>query len=339
MSEARHPYGAAIAGVVADPGLWLLGAAGFLVRGGFLLLALPIWTLPGVIEITTIVGPDAIGPGGLAGRGTVLALVAAGGALAILFAALVAGAAIETAAWDRLARGEAAEVLDADVGLPAGRAARVGLVLDLAGVGLACLVPALLAAAVAVVAIVQAIYAEIIVPGSLAIPLPVRIATRAAPALALVAAGLVVGELLHGVASRRVLRGAASSRGLTGRPVLAAIAEVVRRPASVLFAAAAGWVVAAAAALLALASILICWSFVRAAYVDAAPLDGGDAPGLLAATAVFVAVWLAALLLCGVASAIRAALWSARLPQVSRRAADAASAPAERSRAVAGEAD
>lgn len=330
MSRISERPAEAIGAVVADPALWLIGAAGFLVRGGFLALALPIWTFPGVIEISTILGPDAIGPGGLAGRGTALALVGAGLALLVLFAALLTAAAIEIAAWGRLSASEWSEPLGRHR-LPSGRAARLGMVLDLTGVGLACLVPALIAGALAVAAIVDAAYAEIVVPGSLATPLPLRIAARAAPALALVALGLVVGELLHGVASRRVLRGLAGSRGLAGRPVLGAIVALLRRPVGPLLTAAAGWFVSALALVPSLASIAICWSFVRTVYLDAAPLGPEDAPLLIAATALFVAVWLAALLLCGVASAVRAALWSAHAASTAVRTGGAPAASVERS--------
>ena len=53
---------------------------------------------------------------------------------------------------------------------PADSRARVALLFDLAGVGLACLVPALLTGALAVSAIVQGAYVEIITPGPLEIP-------------------------------------------------------------------------------------------------------------------------------------------------------------------------
>jgi hypothetical protein len=313
-----------------------------------------------VIELTTLLGPDAIGPGGLTGRGTQIGLLAGVILLVVLFAAVVASAVVETASWRRLrAEADWAALVRADgagsegagsddsrsegtgsamarpaVAEPPERARSTGrIVLALAGVALACLIPALVAAAIAMASIVDAARTEILLPGSLVVPLEVRIAQRAAPAVAFVGLGLVIGELLHGIASRRVLSGAPAADDLGGRPASDRIREALQRSVGAIATSAAGWLVWSAAAVPAVAATAICWTFVRAAYRDAGRLSTEDGPLLVGATVLFVAVWLIALVVCGFASAVRAGLWTARAQPVrlvTGRAGEAAARPHQR---------
>src|SRR3989304_449023 len=92
VSVARM-VGAALSVVVAEPSLWLLGSAGFLVRGGLVLLALPIVTLPSPGGITTLLGPAVVNTGRL--EGPLLAAVAAG----LLLAAGLCPAGLFPPAW------------------------------------------------------------------------------------------------------------------------------------------------------------------------------------------------------------------------------------------------
>jgi hypothetical protein len=309
--------------VLADPVLWLLGAGGFLARGGFLVLALPIWTLPSAVEISTLLGPDALAADGLGQRGTAMALIAAGSTLLLIFAALCVSAVVEIASWQRL-------VTHADWGdgvaqrsrPPASRRSQVVLVLDLVGAGLACLLPALIAAVIAIAAVVHAVWGEIVLPGPLEVPLLVRVAVRAAPTLALVAIALVVGDVLHAVAARRVLVAFDDPGAAPGRPVLRALRHVLRHPARSFGRAVCCWLITALAVLPALAATSVCWLFLRATYRTGGPGSLGDAAMLAAATVLFVGVWCTTLLLGGLASALRAALWTASARSVPARVED-----------------
>src|SRR3972149_6684624 len=100
VSVARRG-GAALSVVVAEPSLWLLGSAGFLVRGGLVLLALPIVTLPSPVGITTLLGPAVVNTGRL--EGPLLAAVAAGLLLVagLCLAGLFAAAWIDAALFER----------------------------------------------------------------------------------------------------------------------------------------------------------------------------------------------------------------------------------------------
>ena len=68
---------AALEAAVSDPGAWPLGMLGFLVRGGFVVLALPILTLPSPVGLATLLGPAVISTGRL--DGPLLALLVGSG--------------------------------------------------------------------------------------------------------------------------------------------------------------------------------------------------------------------------------------------------------------------
>jgi hypothetical protein len=54
--EPRSTVGCALEAAVSDPGAWPIGILGFLVRGGLVVLALPIRTLPSPVGVGTILG-------------------------------------------------------------------------------------------------------------------------------------------------------------------------------------------------------------------------------------------------------------------------------------------
>jgi hypothetical protein len=57
----------ALEAAVSDPGAWPIGILGFLVRGGVVVLALPILTLPSPVGVGTILGPAVISTGRIEG--------------------------------------------------------------------------------------------------------------------------------------------------------------------------------------------------------------------------------------------------------------------------------
>lgn len=306
MSAARA-VGAALATVVAEPSLWLLGSAGFLVRGGLLLLALPIWTLPSPVGIATLLGPAVVSTGRL--EGPLLAVAAAGLLLVagLCLAGLFAAAWIDAALFERF-------VADPETaGLRGGRRLREGWrrpIVALAGVALLALLPAVAAAAVSLGRIVEVVREEILLPGDLAVPLVLRAAAGAAGPLTLLVVALVLAEALNGVLSRGVLlrglEGPGPGRPLgrrLGRQVLGAVATAV-----------GGWLLTMAVLVPAMSAVLIAWSGARDAYLAGALTDFERLAAVamaIGATLLLVTVWTGTLLLGGVVSALRAALWTA----------------------------
>jgi hypothetical protein len=324
MRESRDPgwvgsLGVAAAVVFADPRLWLIGAAAFLLRGGWLLLVLPIWVLPSPVAISSLLGPDAVGPAGPSLRAVTIALATALGMLVIAAAAAIGGALADLVALERFIEDpETAAIRSDRTGRQLGTRQRLLLALEAAGIQATMLLPAAIVFVYLVVVVVDAVTLEFLVPGSLAIPLAIRVASAVAGPLALLVVLVVGGDLLATVISRRlmarrlgVLR---AEPGLTAPgPVASGIAQLVRHPGSMLATAALAWLITIALLAPALGAVVVAWGGARAMFL-AQPREPD--PAFIAAWAVvtvlFVALWCAALLLAGVASAARAALWSAQ---------------------------
>ena len=308
---ARASVGVALAVVIADPVLWLLGSLGFLARGGLLLLALPILALPSLVELTTLLGPDAIGGAGLSARLVTLILVA----LAVLGSSVLAGvvcaAFAEAVAFERVVG--STEIRDDVASGRAGAAAasaRPRLVLRLVWLQLRLLPVCGLVVGALALRLVEAVRGEYFLPRSLEVPFVIRVVQAAAPEIALVLATLVAVDLLGAVASRRVLVASLHPARDHG-PITGAVGEIVRRPWSVARTFCLAWLVSLAAAVPVLLAVTMAWRVLIAVY---APSDPGSFDAVAAAlvTVLFVAVWLAALLLLGVASALRGTLWTLR---------------------------
>ena len=100
----------ALAVVVGDPGLWLLGLLGFAARGGLLLLALPIVTIPGPVLLSIVFRDQVSSANGLADSPLLVLLGAMVVAGVILFGVLAAAWA-EVHAFERTVSDPETEVL------------------------------------------------------------------------------------------------------------------------------------------------------------------------------------------------------------------------------------
>jgi hypothetical protein len=280
---------AALEVAVSDVEAWPIGMLGFLVRGGFVILAMPVLTLPSPVGLATILGPAVISTGRLDGPLLSL-LVIWGVALIVLLAVALVLAAI------------AQQALHARWGLGLVASARVA-VRRLSAVELLALAPIAIVLSLTITAVVDDVRAELLLPGDLAVPLVARVAARAAVPLGALAAAIVVAEAIDGTLARRVL--------VHDRPA--------RRPGrslwSVVATASLGWLVTLAVLAPGLVVISGTWQATRTAWSRLARPEASapDAALALVAAAVMVAVWLGVLLLCGVASIVRAHLWTSRV--------------------------
>ena len=143
----RSTVGTAFAIVLARPELWLIGALSIAARGGLLLLALPLLSLPSPVAFSVILGPDKVQANSQALQGMIAGAVAVVAVLA--FAGLVVGAVADLMAYDRFVGDP--ESIDARGGReprPLGRRRRFSTVVSLVGIQLTVLVPAIVAAVV-----------------------------------------------------------------------------------------------------------------------------------------------------------------------------------------------
>jgi hypothetical protein len=210
---------------VGDLDTIVVALAGFLVRGGIVLLAAPAAVMPSVLGLASVFGVNAFG---IDGRPTtwfisvvILGVVAIG--LWLLIACLLGSlldvwvihAAIE---WDPRA-------IRRPRPLPS-----FGLLLDMASVRAVCLIPLGASLVWAVSQIYDAAFAELTLPRDLATPLLVRIAIRGAPVLTVVAVTWLSTETVAAIAVRHMLIGGVGFwQSLAG-----AVEQIGRRPLSTL---------------------------------------------------------------------------------------------------------
>lgn len=313
----------ALSVVLGTPSLWLLGALGFAARGGLLVLALPILSLPSPAALRPILG-EAITSTGISAGLQGLVAIGIVALIVLVGAGLVASALADLAAFERFV-GDA-ETEDLRGGRPPraiSRAERRRLVGSLLAIQVAVLVPAAVAIVAAAHATTAVAIRELQLPSSLERSLVDRVLGGASREVIAVAVLLVAGEILGSLATRRLLAStfdldaAHSGTPRTGwRSPIAFLAAAggwpVRHPLRTLATVGATWLVTLSLLLPIVATMGVAWGAVRGVFLSSAGLgepEFGIRAGIV--TLVFAALWVAATLIAGFASALRAAIWSA----------------------------
>ena len=283
------------------PVLLLVGVIGFALRGGIVLLTVPILILPTQVEVRLALGGN-LGSTGLTGGFFVIV-----GALSILAFALgllclYTLARCELAAFTRFVnhaeRGEQlARPTPGRVDAPTRRTAtvRIFVVESLA------LLAILMAAVPLAAAIGDATLSEILLPSSTG-SIYGRILGRVTAPLVGFVVALVLVEGISAVAVRAVL---AQPFGLARH------AGVLRRPLRKIAVAVVGWALFIGALAVGLLALAPTWDVVRAVFLSRG-LSGDirDIASAMVVALLFGAVYAAALLLCGLVSAFRSGLWT-----------------------------
>ena len=298
------------------PSLWLLGSLGFAARGGFLLLALPIITIPSPVVLSVIFRGRFAATGISSELELVVALLVAG----LLLGGLLLAALADVAAFERLIGDPESGELRAGVDArPLERGEGRRLVLTLAGIQALALLPAAIVSLGLYQGLTSLVISEVQAPSSLETPLVLRVLEAARDPLLAFALLLLLADTLYALASRAVL--AWHFRvGLPGRPrpsgaAAAAIhgaERLVVRPLRTLATGALAWSVSLVVLLPIVWASSVAWDGVRGAYL--APGGLSEPTTLLLVFLVslaFAAIWVAGSILAGFASALRAALWSA----------------------------
>jgi hypothetical protein len=273
------------------PTLWLLGLGTFLLRGGIVLVVLPIVVVPTPVGIGNLLAPSL----------TAISL----GAIPMGFVFASVGIGVGVALWLGLAGWLAAMLEAAAVRIVAGRGAgevpppRDGA--RILACRLVCLLPLAAALAIGSARLVFVTYQELTLPSDSATPVAVRV-LRDAPDVPI--AILVIwmsAEIVAAVAARRVVLGEVRVRSA----LRSAIGSIGRKPLAALGRFLLPTVVLAGIVLAAAVASSTAWTTVRTT-LEAGP----DPVGALLATVGLVAIWLAGLALIGLASAWRAAVWT-----------------------------
>ncbi len=211
--------------VLGRPSTWPLALAGFLVRGGFALVLIPIIILPTPVGLANVLAPlvediafgrrsdellSVLGIGGLA----LLAWLIGGG----LMAAAVEGELVRRVASDDEVPGSSAGWPVAGVGR--GRAWRIVAARVIVHLPFAV---ALIWGSIRIVAVT---YRELTVPSDVTAPIAARVLTGAPDAVAAIVLAWLVGETIGAHAARRIVL---LGEGLPGA-LRGALGQFVRHP-------------------------------------------------------------------------------------------------------------
>jgi hypothetical protein len=281
------------------PAWWVLALAGFLARGGIILVILPIVSLPSPLGLSDVFAP-AIMQLRLGSPDVALVAMIVGVAVGFVACVLIGG--LIGAATDlalirdgALAAAEEGVTATGPIGGPGG----FRVVTRILIVRIVAHLPLAVAVAIGSVAIVNATYAELTRPVDVATPLVVRVVAGAAwPIVGIVVAWLL-GELAGGTAARRiVLDGEGVRDALSG-----AVAALVARPRSTIVPGIAMTIPLVLVIAGTLGGARVAWLRADAALTDSTI----DAVTLVVTLMTFVAIWLAALALIGLLAATRSA--------------------------------
>jgi hypothetical protein len=319
---------------VSDGGAAATALAGFLVRGGIVLLILPIVVLPSVIDLAGMTGVHAISIGGQP-TPWLVAVIAVGIAVAVAWLAVVVlvGSVLDfwlvqmRVEFGRNPSGAAGQAEgssrddSADGQEPAGSTASarrrelpdLGLLLTVALIRILSLAPLGIALIWATARIYDTTYDQLLTPTNLATPLPVRVVLAATDVVAVVAAVWLAGETFGAIAVRRAILDRRGFRRALG----SACSQIVRRPLSTLTTTLLSYGVSAVAIILSLALCATAFDSCRAIARTHYPFPflGSTVdlrPVAFAMVAmVLVVAWAIALLISAVTSAWRSGMFTA----------------------------
>jgi hypothetical protein len=285
---------ASLLATLTRPSWWAMALAAFLVRGGVLVLILPIVALPTVAGLANTFGPMVVG---LVFAGPSPGFIVAVGGLAVAVLAWlviggVVGGALDLALVREAARDEEVDDHVQPVGGGPWRALALRVLAH---------VPTVIVLGLGAVRLVEAGYEELIRPGDPAIPVVLRVAFRIPEIVALLLATWIFGETVGGLAVRHLAWGAsiagALGRGLRSLVRPAALATLILTNATlgavILGTATAG---------------TIAWDHLRVVL-----LDGGSATDVRLALVVFSLTWVAGVWLLSLSVAWRSAAWTFEL--------------------------
>lgn len=317
----RADLSAALKVVAGQPRLWLLGTLGFALRGGILILIVPIIVLPTQVEVRFMLG-DYLGTSGLTSGFFLVA--GAAGALAAFMAllGLLVVAMVEVTSFEQLVT--APQLLEQRAWREPDEligAAWWRLVRRAYAVQVTALMTLMIAALPVVVTINQAIIDELLRPTSGA-SIYQRVLFDVRIPLLLFAAAIVLVEILSAAGERELLLRAVGLR--TGAPAAGGVAALLallgdvlarplRSPLRTLLAATAGWLMWVVAVPVVVGALAFAWQQVEATFL-ALPLAGVPQPvhllALFLVAVLLAGAFVVGLVVFGIVSALRAAVWT-----------------------------
>jgi len=285
---------AALLAALAKPAWWTLALAAFLARGGFLIITLPIVSIPTTADLMNTFAPtiESLIYGRPSFESVLAGTVLIGGVFLVLYGLVFAGSWLDLA----LLRETTADP-ELELGWsPANRSATVAL-----AIRLVAHVPTIVAIAYALIRVIGVMYLELTSPGDTATPLAFRVLAQAPDAALAVGITWLVGESVGGLTTRRVA---------AGEPVAGAFGRSIRQVASVRGLATLAATTAALVALLVpyLLTVAAAWDNVRVAL-----FNGVGVQLTLTALVLMVSTWVLGLALLGALLCWRATAWTVQV--------------------------
>jgi hypothetical protein len=272
----------------AHPLLIVTGVVGFSLRGGILVLIVPILVLPTSVEVRLLLG-DGLGTTGLTPAFFIAVAALSVISLGVALFALYAIARCELSGFARYS----------DTRLLPAR--RTLLTRKLFVIEAFALLTILLAAVPLVAATAQAAYSEIVLPSSTA-SIYERVVHAVTPQIVGFIAAIVIVEAISAVTARRTM---SRAFGLGDR------VDFIHHPFRMLAVAVVGWALLVGALLVAIPALRFVWDVVRSVYLQNG-LSGGvrEVLAAMAVALLFGGVFAVVLFVCGLVSTIRSGLWT-----------------------------
>jgi len=302
---------------IASNRLWTLGMVSFCLRGGILLLTLPIIVLPTQVEFRLILG-NYLGSTGFTGSFYGLLAMAAVLAAVATVAVLLVLARNELSSFEVVVNDPVVAEHSPYRPLPVVGAARRRIWLRLLAVQVLTFIALIGCAAPVVWSVVETSYSEVTLPSSTA-PIYERVLAGVGEQLFFLLIAIIIIEMIGALTSRELLVRAygwretpPSSRRLWLLPALgAALSQPFRAPVRTLGTSLVAWTLTAGTALLVVWALSLAWAAVRGAFLTAVGLaDLGDDVQMVLTGLLLALVFAFSLGLGGFVSALRATLWS-----------------------------
>jgi hypothetical protein len=289
---------------LASPATWFLALAAFLLRGGLLVVAIPIVVLPTPVGLGNLLAPILVSVvfGGVSAGFAILAAAIVLGGLALVIAGGLVAAVLEAEA----ARIVGVEDEAAPPHAAHGRGAQAGQILI---ARLLAHLPLGVALIWGSARLVSVTYRELTSPFDVATPIVWRVLRESPEVVVAIVLTWMLGQTVGAIAARRIAFGG----GGTLRALGGAVSTLLRRPLTVL---ADFWLPT-----LALALVLAPSALAGVSTLDLVKLalgSPGDAAEPFLAVVLFVSIWLVGLVLTGLVCAWRAAVWTVGFGEPSR---------------------
>jgi len=288
---------------MSRPATWPVALAGFLVRGGILLVLAPIVVVPSAIGLANVLAP-AITTVVYTADVAAIALLVGGSAIALLTWLVLGGLVGAGTEAELIAIVATDEEVVAEARRPPATARGIGTAARILAARLIAYLPLAIALIWGATRLVSVAYRELTNPSATGTPLVIRVVTGAPDALLAIALTWLVGGMVGSIAARRLVLG----EGGVGRAVLLGIGRLLRHPLRSI--AIEG--VPLAALLLVLipsaAAAATVWEALRAALAT-----GSGAFVAIGVLLLFVGLWVGGLVLIGAICAWRAAAWTVEL--------------------------